>query len=154
MSQALTYNSPAMVEGQRQAQYQNRPTSVTLVNWGVFLFGLANGWRAIGLFRQSGLLLELEAALNPLLQMILALIWAGIFLANAVVLRRGWPSARITTPALILVFALYQLVYLRAFYQTPETRNGGLAIALLYGLAVLFTIWALNRRSARVHFDG
>jgi hypothetical protein len=149
----LSYNSLDMAEGQGQGRRRDRPTSVTLANWGVFLLGLANGWRAAGLYRQSDLLLDLDAALDPRLQMFLALVWAALFLTVAVALRQGRPFVRIAIPALIVAFGSYQLVFLRAYTQTPEARSGRLAIGLLYGLAILFTIWTLNRRPARAYFN-
>jgi len=152
MVRGLAYNSNEMTEGQQHGRRQDPPTSVTLVNWGVFLLGLANGWRVLGLYQQSEVLLGLDPSLDTRVQMTLALVWAVLFLVMAFFLRRKQPWVRFAIPFLMLIYALYQLLFLRAFVQTAEAQGGGMAFALFYGLAILFTTWTLNSRSTRAYY--
>ncbi len=120
--------------------------------WGVFLLGLANGWRAIGLGQQSELLLTLSASLNPWIGIGLAVFWSIVFIGTAVALwqHRGW--TRWMIPLLILMHGIYYLVLVMGFARSAVSRNGWPAIGLLFGLAVLFSIWALYRPSVGWYF--
>lgn len=120
--------------------------------WGVFLIGLASGWRAFGLAQQAELLLASGSSLNPWVGMGLAIVWSVIFIAVAAALwqRRTWTQKII--PGLILIHGLYYLALIMIFARTAASRNSWSAIGLLFMLAVLYSIWALNRASVRWYF--
>ena len=142
-----------MAEAQHDGQRPHRPFSVTLVLLGVFLIGLANGWRALGLMRQSGLLLELGAEPDPRLSAVAALAWALLFFGLAYALWRRKPFTRLVVPVAFLIFGLYHYVLpgpnaTAARFQ--ETFGVG---AILYAAAVLFAALALNVASGRAYFS-
>lgn len=122
--------------------------------WGVFLLALANGWRAVGLGRQDGLLLALGASLNPVVGLVLALIWCILFIIAAAALWRGHPLTRFVIPTLLLTHGIYQLGLLLIFARSPASRNAWLAVGLLFTLALLFSVWALYRPSVRWYFNN
>ncbi|MGB3716733.1 MAG: hypothetical protein WA996_20125 [Candidatus Promineifilaceae bacterium] len=130
----------------------NRPRSVTLVAVGVLLLGLANIFRALGLSRQSDLQLELGVSLDPRLRMILAVLWAIILISMAVVLWLRKPVARIAIPVLLTLYAVYRLAIVGIFAESEYARGSQLATAVLYGGAILITIWVLNRKPAKEYF--
>jgi hypothetical protein len=134
--------------------HQIRPRSITIIIWGLFLLGLANGWRAIGLNRQGGLLLALDSSLNPGVGLAFALIWSILFIIAAVTLwqRRTW--TRFLIPGLLLTHGIYQLALVLIFARSAASRNAWLAIGLLFTLALLFSVWALHRPSVRWYFEN
>jgi hypothetical protein len=106
-----------MVKAQQQGRQSNRPLSVTLLTWGVFLLGLVNVWRAVALFKQSNLLLDLGVSLDPRLRMFVAIIWALVFISISLSIWRRWKAARFLTPILLILYAVYQLGLVRFFSQ-------------------------------------
>jgi ABC-type enterochelin transport system permease subunit len=154
MTIALAYNSPEMVGAQRHGPRRSRPLSVTLVTWGVFILGLANAWRALALYRQSDLLLELGTSLDPRVRLLLALIWAAVFVSLAISLWRRWTTARFLTPALILIYTIYELGISSLFALSTESLKGLPANLAIVGAAIAFSVWALNRKAARQYFEA
>ena len=151
----LSYNLRSMSKAQPRGRRRDRPRSVTLIAWGVFLLGLVNGWRALGLWRQRSLLEELGVVPEPGIALLVAWLWAAAFVILAVFLWQGRPVSRLLGPALLLVYALYQLLLVALFAQSGQSRSGLPGSAGLYAVALLVMIWALNRRGARAYFqDG
>ena len=143
MTKVSTYYAP-----------QNRPRSVTVIIWGVFLLALANGWRAVGLGQQSSLLLTLDSSLNPTVGLVLALIWSILFLTAAFFLRQRRSWTRFVIPGLLLTHGIYQLAVVLIFARSFTARNAWPAIGLLFIVAIIFSIWALNRPSVRWYFNN
>jgi hypothetical protein len=131
---------------------RRQPVSVTITAWLVFLLGIANVWRAAGLARQSDMLLSLGSTFDPRLRLGLALMWALLFAAALFVLWRRWALARLITPALALLYGLYQLGLIGLFYRSEAARRGWLASAGLYLALFGLTTWLLNRRGTRRYF--
>lgn len=150
----LAYNPPEMAEAQRHDRSWSRPFSVTLVTWGVFIIGLANVWRAVALFQQSGLLLELGVSFDPRVRMLVALVWALIFILMFVASWRRLTVSRFLTPLLLFLYAVYEVGFSGLFAQSTVSRDGIQASVILYGIAVLFSAWALNHKSARRYFHN
>ncbi len=142
-----------MAKALQQKRWGGRPRSVTLVGWGVFLLGLANGWRAVGLYRQFSLLLELDVTPDPRLSMILAMLWAVALTLAAVALWQGRRFAKWVIPVILFFYGLYQLNLAALFTQAASSRYELVFDASLYGVAILFSIWALNRKAAREYFE-
>jgi hypothetical protein len=142
-----------MARALQQNRWGGRPRSVTLVGWGVFLLGLANGWRALGLYRQLSLLLELDVTPDPRLSMILAILWAVSLALAAVALWQGRKFVRWVIPVILFFYGLYQLFLAALFTQAALLCYELIFDASLYGVAILFSIWALNRKVAREYFE-
>ena len=142
-----------MAKAQAQDRRRDRPRSVTLIAWGVFLLGLVNGWRALGLFRQRRLLQELDVVPDPLITLLIALLWAAVFVILALFVWQGRPITRLLAPLALFFYAFYQLLLVSVFARSDQSSNGLIGTIGLYLVAVLFTIWALNRRSARGYFE-
>lgn len=153
MTITLSYNSPEMAGAQRHGPFSSRPFSVTLVIWGVFILGLANAWRALALYRQSDLLLELGVSLDPRIRLFLALIWAAVFVTSAISIWRRWASARFLTPTLILLYSIYELGITSLFALSSGSLNGLPANLAMVVVAVIFSAWSLNRKAARQYFQ-
>lgn len=116
--------------------------------------GLANGWRAVGLSQQSSLLLALDSSLNPGVGLVLALIWGFLLIIAAAALRQRRKWARFIVPALLLTHGVYQLALVVIFARSAASRNAWTAIGLLFTVALLFSVWALNRLSVRWYFEN
>jgi len=143
-----------MAEAQQHGQQTHRPFSVTLVLLGVFLIGLANGWRALGLFRQSDLLLEFGAKSDPRLCAVISIAWAILFLGLTYVLWRRKSYTRAVVPVAMLAFGLFQFVL--AGPCTPE-KQGQTALPLegiVFAAAVLYAVLALNLPSGQKYFKA
>ena len=142
-----------MAEAQQQGRQGNRPLSVTLVTWGVFLLGLMNVWRAVALYRQSALLLGLGVTLDPRLRILFALIWALIFICISISIWRRWKASRLLTPILWVVYTTNELGLNQFFTQTFRENEGWQSDIVLYAVVLIFIIWALNHKNARYYFN-
>jgi hypothetical protein len=142
-----------MARALQQDRWGGRPRSVTLVGWGVFLLGLANGWRVVGLYRQLGLLLELDVTPDPRLGMIFAMLWAVLLALATVALWQGRQYVRWVIPFILFFYGLYQLFLAALFTHAALSRQELVFDVSLYGVAILFSIWALNRKVAREYFE-
>ena len=149
----LSYNPPVMAGALQKGRRKVRPLSVTVVVWGISLLGLANGWRAAGIFRQSGLLLALSASPDPRLRALVALFWAIVFVVLAIALWLRWSLVRWAIPGALFLYGLYQIGLIGFFAQTAESTKGWTVNAAIYGVIILFLIWILNRRPARLYFE-
>jgi hypothetical protein len=144
---ALSYNLALMF-----TDPQARPLSVTISGIGVFLFGLVNAWRALALFNQADLLLELDVAVDPRLRAVIAGGWALLFLGAVVALWRRQPASRLAVPLLLGVYALYEMGLLLFLVQSPVARQGWPADTLFYATLIILAAWLLNRRVVRSYF--
>ena len=131
----------------------SRPWSVTYTAYGVFIVGVINGWRAYALGQQSPLLLTLSPTLDPRLRLVVALIIAVISGWLAAALWRKHAFTRRAIPVFILLCALYRLLLLGIWVQSPVARQGWYSEMVLYAAAILFTTWALNRRASQPYFS-
>jgi len=132
----------------------SRPRSVTYTAYGVFIVGVVNGWRAYALGQQTPLLLTFAPTLDPRLRLVVALIIAVISVWLAAALWRKHSFTRRAIPMFILVCALYRMVLLATWVQSPVARQGWFSEMVLYAAAVLFTTWALNRRASQPYFSN
>lgn len=142
-----------MAEAQHKGQRPNRPFSVTLVALGVFLLGLANGWRALGLVRQSGLLLELDAAPDPRLCAAGSLIWAILFVGTALTIWRRERYTRFVAPFLLLAYGIYEFVLPGPCMPAGQSQNGWPALIFIYAGLTLSATLVLNARSGGRYDD-
>ncbi len=131
----------------------NRPRSVTYTVYGVFILGIVNVWRAVVLGQQMALLWHYNPSLNPLVRLIVSLIIAVVSVWLAAALWHKKPFTRQATPLLLLACALYRMVLLALWVQSPVARQGWLGEMVLYAAAILFTTWALNRRASQAYFS-
>lgn len=143
-----------MAEAKHEGQRQNRPFSVTLVTLGVFLLGLANGWRALGLARQSGLLLELGATPDPRLCAAGSIAWMILFVGLAIASWRRKRTTRLVAPVLLLAYGIYQFVLPGPCVLAGQSQNGWPAIVFVYAAAFLFAAVVLNVGPGRVYYDN
>lgn len=83
----------------------------------------------------------------------MAAVWSILFMAAAIALwqHRAW--TRFMIPLLLLAHGIYQLGLLSFFSRSNASRNGWLAIGLLLMLALLVSLWALNRSAVRWYFE-
>jgi len=141
-----------MAEAQHDHLRPHRPFGVTLVLLGVFLIGLANGWRALGLIRQSGLLLERGAESDPRLCAAVSVAWALVFLGLAFALWRRKRMTRLIIPVAGLVYGLNRFLWPGPC--APGTRlQGPLPLAeIALAAAILFAVLVLNLASGRAYF--
>ncbi|MBE2197706.1 MAG: hypothetical protein IAE79_03780 [Anaerolinea sp.] len=132
-----------------------RPHSVTILLWGVFLIGVWNGGRAFAL--QQSLALPLPARLDPGWRLVIALIWAVLFISAAVALwqrRRGTPPfTRPLIPNLLLCYALFNLSLFALGIRAPLNRQSWLMETILYAGLVLFSYWTMNRPATLSYFS-
>jgi len=127
-----------------------RPLSVTLTLWGVILFGVWNGGRAIMLYRQLDVLLTLNINLDPRLRLMGAGMWTIIFLwlAWAVIKKKSF--SRRAVPLALVGFGISDLVML---LFVPTARAGDwLLNGLFFAIITLLFYWALNNSRAKAYF--
>jgi DNA-binding XRE family transcriptional regulator len=135
------------------SQQPSRPLSITLIAWGTFLLGLANGWRAVGLNRQSSILIELEVVPDPRLRLAIALAWAIVFLVLAGMLCFRRRLTRWAIPGLVAVYSLYQMALTVLFFRSPDAARGWPLTVLLSLMVVVGLTWFLNRAANRWYFE-
>ena len=123
----------------------DRPGSVTITVVAVFLLGVWNVWRTLVLFRSADLLLALDMSLDPRARLIMALVWALVFLGLALGLLWRRALARWLLPLSLLLYGLYNMAVLALFVRSPAARAGWPFDLLLYGLALAWAAWALHR---------
>ncbi len=136
------------------ASSTNRPRSVTLTLWGVFLLGVWNFGRALALGQQRVLLQELGAHPDPTFRLIVALVWGIVFFGLGDMLRRKRPFTRRLIPLSIFLYALYEMGLIILFAAAAPARQSLLLDALLVLSGVLFSGWALNRTAVYAYFTS
>lgn len=142
-----------MANAPRRIPGSGRPQSVSLVVVGVFFLGWVNIYRAVGLFRQSDLQLELGVVPDPRLRMVIAIVWAIVFLVLATALWLKKPATRMLAPVLLLFYAIYRLALVGLFSKSDYSRSSLVIFTLIYTAIIMFTIWVLNRKTGRAYFD-
>jgi len=123
-----------------------------LIAVGVLLLGLVNIYRALILFQQIDLQLDLGVNLDPRVRMVFAVVWSIVLIALAAALWLRKPLTRVLVPALLLVYAIYRLALVGIFAQSAYARESQVPTIVLYGIAIAITGWALNRRAVRGYF--
>lgn len=129
-----------------------RPRSVTIILWGVFLFGVWNVGRALALYQQMDLLLELALRPDPRLRLIMALVWGLAFFSLWWLLRQKRPFSRTLIPIILSLYSLYELGLSAFFGQSRLSPQTIWLNAAFYLLLVGWTTWALNRKTAVCHY--
>jgi hypothetical protein len=129
-----------------------RPLSVTLILWGVFLFGVWNVSKAVLLIQSRSLFLAHGVQPDSLWQAGGAMIWAGLFWAAAWALWRKRPSTQFLIPLLLLLYGLYTIAIRLIFSPLPFAANGGLTIIVFFAVVIIFTFLALQRADKRYYF--
>lgn len=142
-----------MVSAPRRSPGSGRPQSVSLIVVGVFFLGWVNIYRAVGLFRQSDLQLELGVVPDPRLRMVIAIMWAIVFLVLATALWLKKPLTRMLVPVLLLFYAIYRLALVSLFSKSDYSRSSLVIFTLIYTAIIMFTTWVLNRKAVRAYFD-
>lgn len=141
-----------MAETQQHDRQVDRPLTVTLVILGVFVLGLANIWRALGLISQRNLLTGLGISFDPLLQALIAIVWAVVFVWMAAKIWQRWAPARYLMPLALLLYGASQRAITFVISQEWNSLDSWAATAVTYGAMSLFVVWALNRKPARKYF--
>jgi ascorbate-specific PTS system EIIC-type component UlaA len=85
--------------------------------------------------------------------MVIAVIWSIVLIALAAALWIRKPLTRVLVPLLLLVYAIYRLALVGIFAESAYARESQVATAVLYGVAIAFTSWALNRKAVRGYFE-
>ena len=131
----------------------HRPKSVTISIAGVFLLGMWNVWRVALLVQQRHFLRQLDVSLDPTVRLVLALLWALLFLALAVALWRRWRWARWSALVALALYTLYHLALTAFFVPAAAARQGWLASLLLGVGAIIWLSWALYRPALRSYWQ-
>lgn len=128
-----------------------RPFAVTLVLWGVILFGVWNLGRAITLYQQLDVLLNLNIHVDPRMRLVIASFWVILFFWLAWELRKRKLFCQRAIPAALFFFALSDLI-LYAFVPTA-VKNPWWLPGLFFTIIILFSLWALNNLRAKHYFS-
>ena len=127
-----------------------RPLAVTLTLWGVILFGVWNGGRAITLFLQLEILLNINIHLDPRIRLALACIWTIIFFCLAWALSKKKPFCRFGIPLALAGFGISDLL-LQLFVPTAVASDW-LLNGFFFVIILLLFYWALNNSRAKIFF--
>lgn len=119
---------------------------------GGFLIGVWNGGRVIAL-QQSMNQIALHTRLDPRLRLIIALIWAVLFIGMTVALWQKRPFSRRIIPILIFCYGLVDLSLLAFGIRNPLNQQSWLIEVMLYTGLTLFSYWALNRPATILYFS-
>ena len=131
---------------------QNRPLTVTLTIWGVFLLGGWNLGRLLTLWLNFRLLTTFATSPSPLFRLILATIWTVLFWTAALALWQKRPFTRRAIPSILTIYMIFELGILFLFTQSGPARSGWLISAFFYLLCIAFSYWALNRTAVQSYF--
>lgn len=127
-----------------------RPLSVTLTLWGVILFGLWNSGRALSLYLQLDVLLNLDIHMDPRIRLGMASVWALLFFWLVWALHAKKTFSRIAIPTALGIFALSDFI-LHLFVPTAVARAWWLN-GLFFAIITLLFYWALNNSRAKIWF--
>lgn len=130
----------------------NRPRSVTLTFWGVFLLGGWNCGRLLSIGLNYRLLATFSTTPAPFFRLMLALGWMLLLWAAALALWQKRPFTRHAIPAILFVYAVYELVLLLIFAQAGPARSSWLINTLFYLFITVFSYWALHRTAVASYF--
>lgn len=134
----------------RDWQTTKRPSPVTIVQWGVFLFVIGYGSQAVAIGQQLPFLLTIENMLDPRWRLATAVFWTVIWLGMWLALRQKRPFTRITIPILILTNIVISSLVQSQFPQANPIW--GLRL-VSFVLILLFSAWALNNQHAKRYFS-
>jgi hypothetical protein len=132
--------------------FPNRPRSVTLTLWGVFLLGGWNCGRLLSISLNYRLLTTFSTTPTPLFRLVMALVWVLLLWAAVLALWQRRPFARHIIPTILIIYAIYELGLLLIFAQAGPARSGWLANTLFYLAIIVFSYWALNRTAVKSYF--
>lgn len=118
---------------------------IRLVAWMLFFLALWNLVRVVVLIQERGFLAEQGLGANTLARLLFSAAWAAGFLAVGVGLWRRWPPARPGVLLILTGYALYNLLLLALFVQSPVERQGWLARLLGYMIALALVAGLLYR---------
>lgn len=127
-----------------------RPLTVTLALWGVILFGVWNGGRAVTLYLQLEVLLNLNIHLDPRIRLALACSWTIIFFWLAWALSKKKPFCRFGIPLAVVGLGLSDLL-LQLFVPTAVTSDW-LLNSFFFVIIPLLFYGALNSSRAQAFF--
>lgn len=130
-----------------------RPFSVTLIKWGVLLLGCWNALRAAALLHQNNLLQEQAVSPNLTVQMVMAVVWAIVFIGLAAAIWRKRPFTRYTTPFVLLLYGTTELAILNLYAHPLTQWQNWPSNILFYSIITLFTAWGLNRSRSHHYYD-
>lgn len=129
-----------------------RPLTIRIVLSGLIVLALWEGGKVFALSMQIRLLLELAIQPDPRWRLALAAGWLILLLGTAVALWRKKTFARWLVPGVLLLYIAYQFALTVLFVRAPGDSARWLAEILLATAVVLFSIWALNRKTATSYF--
>jgi hypothetical protein len=146
-----------MIDAPHTSRSVERPRSVTLVAWGVFLLGMVNGWRAIAIFNQRRLLLQWEVSVDPAIASIASSFWFSLFSVATYLRLRRRPLCRWAIPVSLLLYAASGWLLSGMIQGSFDKMNSSLFASLPVASLVLFVLtiltgWVLNRKAAREYF--
>ena len=130
----------------------NRPRSVTLTFWGVFLLGGWNCGRLLVTSLNYRLLATITTAPTPFFRLMMALVWMLILWTAGLILWQRRPFIRRVIPSILFTYAVYELGLLLIFAQAGPARSGWLVNSLFYLSITAFSYWALNRTAVTSYF--
>ena len=143
-----------MSKGPEQKYQDKAPKGVTLTGWGTLLLGLVNVWRALGLWRQIDLLLDLGVATDPRLRLAISVAWAMLFGAATLTIWRRKRAAQWLAPGTLAVYGAYRILLSIAAAQATGQDVRIVGSLIFYGVLALFAVWAMNRPKAKRYFSG
>ncbi len=129
-----------------------RPRSVTITFWGVIVFGVWNLGRGLAIWQQRTMPQVLEIQPDPRIRLVLAAVWVVCFGGLAAALWQKRPFTRLLIPTLFIMYALVELAQYVWVMPSPLNRQAWQLPTSIYGTAVLFSAWALNRKAALIYF--
>lgn len=129
-----------------------RPRTISLVLLILLILGIIQAAKVVALTEQSALLLDLQVRPDPRLRLIAAAVWMALFWGIAIALWRRSALTCWLIPALLAVYALYELGILAFFAQVPISSDRWRLYSFFAVALVLFTYWALNRSAARSYY--
>ncbi len=131
---------------------ENRPHSVTLTIWGVFLLGGWNFGRLLTLWLNFRLLTTFATTPSPLFRLILAAVWTVVLWSVSLTLWQKRSFTRRAIPSILIIYMIVALGILLTFSQSGLARSGWLLRALFYLVCISFSYWALNRAAVQSYF--
>lgn len=120
------------------------PRRVTIVRWGVFIFGAIHGWQVWAIAHQAAVLHPLNPTVPTAVRLIVAAVWGIVWMGLAGALWAQRPWVRWLVPLTILLYTLYHFLLLAAAIS-PYAQGGWWGNGLLGLAAVLGTTWALRQ---------
>ena len=121
--------------------------------WSVLLLGGWNALRVAALLHQNNLLQEQAISPNVTVQMVMAAMWAVVFVGLAGGIWRKRPFTRYITPLALLLYGTTELAILN-LYANPLTQwQNWPSNALFYSIITLFTAWGLTRSRSHHYYN-